>query len=60
MAKKMTTKTVIGEKPEMKILSGLVTILGTSKSKYLKKDVEYEVSPLLAERLVKTGHATLK
>lgn len=61
MAKKMTAKTVIKSKPEVpKTLKGLVVVVGTEKSQYMKTGKEYEVSPILANTLVKSGHATLK
>lgn len=62
MAKKMTTKkTVKVDKPvKTDKLVGLVTVIGTDKSEFMKTGKEYEVSPVLANTVVKSGHAKFK
>jgi len=35
-----------------------VIVIGTEASKFLKTNKEFEVTKILAERLVKNGHAT--
>lgn len=37
-----------------------VTVIGTEKSKYLVTGREYVVHPIMAEKLVKNGAATIK
>lgn len=61
MSKKITSKSaVVAGKPETNKLSGLVEVVGTEKSEHLKKGQVYEVSPQLAETLVKQGYANYK
>jgi hypothetical protein len=60
MAKKMTTKTAVVKEEKKQNITGLITIIGTNKARSLKKGKEYNVSPILAERLVKNGFATKK
>ncbi len=37
-----------------------VTVIGTEKSKYLVTGKEYQVHPVMAEKLVKKGAVTIK
>lgn len=49
------------EEPKNVIIpSGMVTVIGTGKSKYLKKDISFEVTSELAATLIKKGGVILK
>lgn len=61
MAEKMTSsKTVKAQKPKIDNTTGLVPVVGSEKSEFLKTGHVYEVSEKLAETLVKKGSATYK
>lgn len=62
MAKKLTSKEVIENSPNIKIstLPGMVKIIATNKSGYMEDGKEYTVSVQLAQNLIDKKFAKLK